>query len=112
MPELHDVLVRLMDAGTITPRPVAPLVPRRDDELVEIDDVVGMQVRQQQRVEPAPRHAGGHEALGHAGAAVDQHLRVGPQDYLRRLLLDSRLVGSDAVSAREELATLTAALGL
>jgi hypothetical protein len=26
MPELHDVLVRLMDAGTITPRPVAPLV--------------------------------------------------------------------------------------
>src|SRR3546814_17805797 len=62
-------------------RPVAALVPGGDDELVEVDQVVGVQVRQQQRVELAPGRAGSQQALRHPGAATGGapwRGRVGP----------------------------------
>ena len=50
-------------------RPVTPLMPARDDELKQIDDVVGMKVGEKDRVHLGAVAAGGIEALGGARAA-------------------------------------------
>ncbi len=53
-------------------RPVAALMPARDHQLEQIDDVVGMQMREQHGVEIAARGTGGDQALRDTGAAIDE----------------------------------------
>ena len=68
-----------VDEGARALRPVDPLrhlavlVPARDDQLVQVDQMVGMQVGQQHRVQAAARAAGADQPLGDPRAAVDQH---------------------------------------
>src|SRR5207237_7087042 len=57
--------------------PVAALMPARDDELEEIDDVIGMKMGQENGVERRARGAGGDQPLRRAGAAVDQEGAAG-----------------------------------
>jgi hypothetical protein len=49
-------------------------MPGRDDELVEIDQMVGMLMGDDERVDLRPGMAGGDEALADAGSAIDQDL--------------------------------------
>ena len=53
-------------------RPVTALMPTRNDELEEIDDVVGMKVGEKDRVHLGAVAAGGIEALGGARTAIDE----------------------------------------
>ncbi len=53
-------------------RPVTPLMPARDDQLEQIDGVIGMQVSKKNGINFGTAAAGGIEALGDARAAIDQ----------------------------------------
>ena len=79
-------------------RAVAALVPARDDQLVEVDQMVGMEVGQQQRIERRAGGAGADQALGHARAAVDQEAPVAVADQARRAVapgMDLRAAGAE-----------------
>ena len=53
-------------------RPVAALVPARDDELEQVDDMIRMQMREEHRVDRGTVAAGAEQPLRDAGAAIDQ----------------------------------------
>ena len=55
-----------------TLRPVAALMPARNHELKQVDNVVGMKMGKKDRVERASGRPRRDEALGRAGAAIDQ----------------------------------------
>ena len=85
-PELHGRFREGAGAG----RPedalgsIAALMPAGDDQLVEIDHVVGMQMRQQHGVELGAGAAGAEQPLRHARAAVDQEAPLAGADQARR----------------------------
>src|SRR5262249_42154946 len=85
-PERHQSLDEPPRAlGPIDPlRPIAALMPARDHQLEEIDDMVGMQMREQDRVEGRAAAAGGDQPLGGARAHVDQELPALVLDQARR----------------------------
>lgn len=57
-----------------TLRPRAPLVPACHDKLIEIDQMVAVQMRQEQRVDIGPARTRFDQTLGNARAAIDQKL--------------------------------------
>jgi len=65
-------------------RPVAALMPARDDELEEIDDVIGMKMGQEDGVERAARGAGGDQPLRRARAAIDEEGAIAMADEAGR----------------------------
>ena len=73
LPERHGALDEAPGAGRPEDavRPVAALMPARDDELIEIDDVVGMKMGKEDGVEGAAGRAGRDQTLRRAGAAID-----------------------------------------
>src|SRR5260221_5575242 len=79
-----------------TLRPVAALMPARNHELKEVDNVVGMKMGKKDRVECASGRPRRDEALGRAGAAIDQKrvsimaYQIGGAEALRIALRTTR----------------------
>ena len=56
--------------------------PAHDDQVGQVGDVVGVHVREEDRVHRAERDAAGHQAARGAPAAVDEDVRFGADDEL------------------------------
>jgi hypothetical protein len=58
-------------------------MPGGDDELVEIDQVIGVQVGDEEGGDVAAGHPGGEQALRHAGSAIDEQRGLAVADQVR-----------------------------
>jgi hypothetical protein len=78
----------------------AALVPGRNDELEEIDDVVGVEMREEDGVDVAPGRPRAEETLCHARAAVDEKGLVFVAQKIRRTVALRRALRAPGAEKR------------